>query len=601
MTTGDALDEESREIQDFEHAEMKVDDTSETLRRDSFEAKGDEELVQAAFEQNGLARAAGAASEDLGEDEEVVVAVVATVATVATVAMVQVEQNGLALPQLAAEHLSVEATYRRPRLTKKTWFVLGGMYTIDCINFNLLTPYVVRMVSDFLQTTPDDPSVAYVVGLLVGLYPLCEFLFSPLWGAFSDRVGRRPALLIGLGGSVAAPILFGLGTNLPTVFAARALDGFFSGNVSVTKTYLGEIVDETNEAKGFGFLAMCYGVGLLIGPMLGGELVYPARWAPSVFADTIFEEHPFLLPNLTYAVLAAVAWILAAAFLEETLHRSEHVPPGCCGGARRDASGGFLPTTRFPMSSQVSSSASEANQQAPLSIFVLVQVVICYCALSGWSAAAEQLYLLIVSFPRSVDGFDLDPMQIGALQNVAAASLVVNQLFFYKLVTQHLGLFRSFVLGWTLSMTASLLLPVCGIWADPESFGFWRYVPLILTRILKGVGAGMVYPVCFTFVNRASAGRARGAVNGWVNSSGALCRAIYSVGAAFLLTWGNGMNEHWGRYVSVYANCLLATVFIMVALPGVHKADAWVRLVGSASVGIVTVRMPTALPTIAQS
>ncbi|CAL1164714.1 unnamed protein product, partial [Cladocopium goreaui] len=118
------------------------------------------------------------------------------------------------------------------------------------------------------------------VGMLIGLYSLCEVIFSPLWGTFADKVGRKPALLIGLGGSCIAPVMFGLGTSLPTIFAARALDGFFCGNIGVTRTYLGEIVDESNEAKGFSFLALCFSAGLFVGPILGGELLGAANWAP---------------------------------------------------------------------------------------------------------------------------------------------------------------------------------------------------------------------------------------------------------------------------------------------------------------------------------
>jgi len=210
---------------------------------------------------------------------------------------------------------------RRPRLTPKTLFVLGAINLIDCINASLLTPYVTSMVSDFMKLEATDPQVGHVVGLLVGLYSVCEVIFSVFWGWLADRIGRKPALLIGLAGSVVAPIMFGLGQSLEVVFFARALDGFFCGNVGVSRTYLGEIVDQSNETQAFNFLSLCFATGLFIGPMLGGQLVYPAHWAPGIFAGTIFDSRPFLLPNLTYAMFALVSWVIGAIFLEETLPR----------------------------------------------------------------------------------------------------------------------------------------------------------------------------------------------------------------------------------------------------------------------------------------
>ena len=366
----------------------------------------------------------------------------------------------------------------KPRLSKKTLFLLGAMYTIDCINGSLLTPYVDVMVSGFMQTTPDDPRVAPIVGFLIGVYPLCEVIFSPIWGVVSDRVGRKPALLIGLGGSVVAPIIFGLGTDLVTVFLARALDGIFCGNISVTKTYLGEVVDKTNEAKAFNSLSMCFRGGLFIGPILGGPLVYPATWAPSIFAGTIFEQRPFLLPNLTYAMCAAVAWILGAAFLEETLPKSKRDASSCClpprwrcwrreqqRGGQQQVGTTPTPDTAHRASPDFSGDAEVAAAVAaggdriderPLGTCVLVQVIICSCALTAWSAAANQLFILIVSLPQSVEGgFGFGPQQIGMLRIVAAASSLVVQLFFYKQATMRLGLLWSFILGASASSLTS--------------------------------------------------------------------------------------------------------------------------------------------------
>ena len=211
----------------------------------------------------------------------------------------------------------------RPRLTNKTLFVIAAMNLIDCINVNIMTPYAVEMVSTFLNKNPDSSDVHTTVSLLIGLYSLFEVIFSPFWGMVADRVGRRPCLLIGLAGSALAPILLGLGKSLPVIFAARALDGFFCGNLGVTRTYLGEVVDKTNEARGFSILALCFAMGLIVGPLLGGQLVFPARTAPSLFKGTLFDEYPFLLPNLTYAIFAAIAWIIGFFCMEETLPRSK--------------------------------------------------------------------------------------------------------------------------------------------------------------------------------------------------------------------------------------------------------------------------------------
>ena len=111
-----------------------------------------------------------------------------------------------------------------------------------------------------------------------------QVLFSAFWGMLADRVGRRPVLLLGLAGSAVAPVIFGTAQSLSVALSARLLDGFFCGNVGVARTYLGEMVDRTNEAKAFGVMASTFSLGLFIGPTLGGTLAYPAKFYPAIFA-----------------------------------------------------------------------------------------------------------------------------------------------------------------------------------------------------------------------------------------------------------------------------------------------------------------------------
>jgi len=446
---------------------------------------------------------------------------------------------------------------------------------IDCINVNLLTPYVVEMVSDFLHKSPEEPEVAHTVGLLVGLYSFCEVCFSVVWGSLADRIGRKPALLIGLAGSVVAPIIFGLGQSLSVVFAARALDGFFCGNVGVTRTYLGEIVDETNEARGFGFLGVCFSVGLFVGPLLGGELVYPARWAPKVFADTVFDHHPYLLPNLTYAVFAGIAWVIGALFLEETLPRSQRC-------SRRSETTPFRRQTSLTPGTDPSGApdfmlVEEADdaQRRDCGCFppTLIRCIAAYCAIGGYASAGNQLFILLVTVPQSSGGFGLRPSEIGALQNVAACSLLLTQLVFYPKVTRRFGFLRTFLFGWMLNVIGYCLFPVYAIFADAETYGFFRYVPLAFMQLLLAAGGGCMFPTAFTFINRASEGLQKGAVNGWANSAGAMCRALFPPSAAVLFTLGSKSGLPLGRYLPLFLNACVGSIVLAFALPGLRVVN----------------------------
>lgn len=545
----------------------------------------------------------------------------------------------------------MEAPAARPRLTNKTLFVLGAMNMIDCINVNLLTPYVVRMVAEFLNTDTNNPKVFQTVGLLTGMYSLCEVIFSPFWGILSDRIGRKPALLIGLGGSCAAPIMFGLGTNLTTVFIARALDGFFCGNMGVTRTYLGEIVDETNEARGFGFLATCFSFGLFIGPALGGELVYPAERYPSVFRGTIFDTYPYLLPNLSYASCAALAWVIGAIFLEETLPRSAR-RGGCCGGgavadtaeddmvrqlsrqlsqARSERACGTDPTgtprwqrydlddeeligsaflldatppqsrrstgTGMPFGLMEAtlppSEPSPGNHSAPspsnhsarevsAAVLeapgqrghgfprVLTQVIVAYCAIGGFAAANSQMFVLLVSIPKSDDGFGLGPSTIGLLQNVAAVGLLLTQCLLYAPCTRRFGYFYTFYGGFLLMATAWSLWPLY-VSFNERAF---RLVPLGFLQLSCAIGGCFMFPTAFALINRASVGMDKGAVNGWANSCGALARALFPPAAGWLLSVGDRLHVGaLGRYLAVYLNIAVAASLLAFGAPGVWAAS----------------------------
>jgi DHA1 family tetracycline resistance protein-like MFS transporter len=122
---------------------------------------------------------------------------------------------------------------------------------------------------------------------LLALYSLMQFLFAPWWGRVSDRVGRRPVLLLGLFGSAASYLAFGLAGSLPVLFLARAMNGFAGANVGVAQAYIADVTGPHDRAKGMGMIGAAFGLGFIFGPAIGGVLSQWGHAAPFLGAGAL--------------------------------------------------------------------------------------------------------------------------------------------------------------------------------------------------------------------------------------------------------------------------------------------------------------------------
>jgi MFS family permease len=131
------------------------------------------------------------------------------------------------------------------------------------------------------------------VGFLFAIYSACQFVASPVLGAISDRVGRRPVLVFSQLGSAAGYLLLGIvmslhwlhpGYALLLIYVSRIIDGFSGGNVSTAQAYVSDVTTPQNRAKGMGVLGAAFGFGFAMGPALGALLVVVHRSLPGYFA-----------------------------------------------------------------------------------------------------------------------------------------------------------------------------------------------------------------------------------------------------------------------------------------------------------------------------
>ncbi|GAB4462526.1 MAG: tetracycline resistance MFS efflux pump [Armatimonadaceae bacterium] len=143
---------------------------------------------------------------------------------------------------------------------------------IDLLGFGIILPNLPQYIETAVG--PNHRDAAFIGALLAASYSLTQFLVAPLWGRYSDRVGRRPVILVSLLGVGLAFILFGLaGDRLWMLFAARLLAGLLSSaSIGVSFAYVADVTPPEKRAMGLGLLGACFGLGFMMGPALGGLL-----------------------------------------------------------------------------------------------------------------------------------------------------------------------------------------------------------------------------------------------------------------------------------------------------------------------------------------
>ena len=156
---------------------------------------------------------------------------------------------------------------------------------IDLLGFGILIPILPQLFANphsefFLLPLGMDIKTGYLLlGLLVAVYPIGQFLATPILGQLSDRYGRKKILAISLLGTSISYFIFAVGIitkNIPLLFFARFFDGLTGGNVSVAQAVIADISEPKNRARNFGMIGAAFGLGFIFGPYIGGRLSDPA-------------------------------------------------------------------------------------------------------------------------------------------------------------------------------------------------------------------------------------------------------------------------------------------------------------------------------------
>ena len=142
-----------------------------------------------------------------------------------------------------------------------------------------------------------------LVTIAFGSFSFFQFFVSPFWGSLSDRIGRKPLLILNCVAELIANILLAIATNLPIIFLARVIAGLFKTNISVGTAYIADITDEKSRAKGMGMFGVAFGLGFTFGPLAGG-LIAGSDYSQETLSYVAWLASAINLFNLIFVIFS---------------------------------------------------------------------------------------------------------------------------------------------------------------------------------------------------------------------------------------------------------------------------------------------------------
>lgn len=236
-----------------------------------------------------------------------------------------------------------------PAESKKILKLMFLTMFLDLVGFSIIFPMFPAMAKYYLAVDADNfflsgmmnmitsiqsyaggsqgmSTVVLFGGLLGALYSLLQFVAAPLWGGISDRIGRRPVLLISVFGLFISYVMWFFSGSFTTLILARAIGGLMSGNLSIASAVVSDVTDDKNRSKGMAFIGIAFALGFVFGPALGGilSLYNPVEHYPNL-AD--YGVNPFSMAALLAAILSFVNFFTILRSMPETLKKGGSTHP----------------------------------------------------------------------------------------------------------------------------------------------------------------------------------------------------------------------------------------------------------------------------------
>uniref|UniRef100_A0ACD6A3I9 Uncharacterized protein n=1 Tax=Avena sativa TaxID=4498 RepID=A0ACD6A3I9_AVESA len=398
----------------------------------------------------------------------------------------------------------------------KELIFVGVTSLASALPISSLFPFLYFMIQD-MHVAETEQDIGLYAGLLGASYMAGRFFSSLFWGVVADRVGRKPIIAFSLFTVVIFNTLFGLSTKYWMALTTRVLLGSLNGMLAPMKAYCIEVCRPEHHALGLSILSTAWGVGLVVGPSIGGYLAQPVKQYPNLFSEnSIFGRFPYFLPCLCISLIALGA-LISCIWLPETLHMHKNL----------EMEVEMVGDSRVAPCREAPHPEKSLYKNRPL-----MSSIAPYCVFTLHDTAYSEIFSLWTISDRKYGGLGFSSKDVGQVLAVSGAGLLVYQLFIYRYVHQLLGSVHS------CRIASALSIPILAAYPFMTNLSGTRLgLALYFAAIVKGALAMTILTGNSILQNNAVSQSQRGAANGLSATAQSFFKTIAPAGAGLLFSW----------------------------------------------------------------
>ncbi|XP_025014586.1 protein ZINC INDUCED FACILITATOR-LIKE 1 isoform X2 [Ricinus communis] len=425
-----------------------------------------------------------------------------------------------------------------PAIPVKHLFYVWIVVLCAALPISSLFPFLYFMIRDF-HIAKREEDIGYYAGYVGSAFMLGRALTSVLWGVIADRYGRKPVIVFGM---IAVLVILDIGltcefhlsnsasTSFWMAISLRFLLGSLCGILGPMRAYASEVCRKEYQALGMSIISTSWGIGLVIGPALGGFLAQPVEKYPNIFSKvSIFGRFPYFLPCLLISIFT-LAVLVVCCSLPETLHNHKGKEKECdylCDDQESN-----VDESNSNKRAQMNKGKSSTPEESLLKNWPLMSSIIVYCIFQLHDMAYTEIFSLWAVSPRKNGGLSYSTADVGEVLAISGFGLLLFQLLLYPLVERNLGPVTVSRIGAVMTVPLLSSYPFIALLT-----GVSLTLLVGCVSVLKNVLSVAITTGLFLLQNRAVTQKQRGAANGISMSAMSLFKAIGPAAGGSFFSW----------------------------------------------------------------